>query len=108
MNLLSIEKSGEKWYKNSLFPLLPLLRLYKRDSRHSSGFCFQWLFVKVWTLDHIEIELSFVCSTHWGIGITGIIPYLRFVFCLPCPERLEVWFSDKTNRAPTLEKDEQF
>lgn len=85
-----VEKRNE-WYNSSKFSLIPLLRIKKADEWNTSGFTFEWLFIKIWTLDACEFEITFTISGHWGLGFTILFPYLRFVFCIPFPWKLEMW-----------------
>ena len=66
-----------KWLKNDTFPIIPIS--YEREK----GFSVRWLFFTFWTLDYIEFEFAFVCSSHWGIGLIGILPYLRWTITIP-------------------------
>lgn len=73
------------WYKNDRFSLLPKLKLKKADKENTSSFIFNWLFIKIWSLDSFQFEIAFVISEHWGIGFTMILPYIRIVCCIPLP-----------------------
>lgn len=95
----------KKWYRNEVFPLLPILSIKKSDYHNTSGFTFHWLFLKLWSLDAFTFELAFNISTHWGIGITAIVPYLRIVFCIPCPMRLGIKIDRLLNRRPEVSKE---
>lgn len=79
-----------KWYNNVTFPLLPVLTIRKANKHSTSVFGFNWLFFRIWTLDSFAFELTLVADTHWGIGITAILPYLRIVVCIPFPESLAI------------------
>lgn len=79
------EYRKEKWYNNHVFPLIPIIIVKKKDKYNTSGFSFKWLFFNLWSLDSFAFELSFVCTSHWGIGIIGILPYLRWVVTIPLP-----------------------
>lgn len=89
-----------KWFQNHFFPLVPILTWNKATPHNTSNFCFEWLFFKVWTLDCFDFELSFVVSSHWGLGVVGSIPYLRFVACVPIPERFSTWVQRNLWRNP--------
>jgi hypothetical protein len=94
---------NRKWYKNPTFSLLPLLVIKTADEHNTGGFSFDWLFLRVWTLDAVGFELAVVADSHWGVGINGILPYLRWVCCVPCPERLGMWLQANTWRKPKPE-----
>lgn len=79
------------WYNNNQFPIIPIFTKKKGDEYNTKSFSFCWLFLKVWTLDAFQFEISFTADSHWGIGITALLPYLRIVFCIPCPMRLQRW-----------------
>jgi len=90
----------EKWYNMNIFPLIPVVQSKKADEHNTTGFSFRWLFFTFWSLDCFAFELSFVFDTHWGIGFIGILPYLRWVICIPCPEKISIIVSRKLNRKP--------
>lgn len=91
----------EKWYNKNVFPLIPVITTRKADKHNTSRFTFRWLFFTIWTLDSFSFELAIVATTHWGIGLIGILPYLRWVVTIPCPESLGIWFDRKFNRKPS-------
>lgn len=90
----------EKWYNRNIFPLVPLITIKKSDDNNTSGFTFRWMVFTFWSLDSFSFELSIVATTHWGIGIIGILPYLRWVIAIPCPERLGIFIDRKLGRKP--------
>lgn len=83
-------RKPRKWYTNYTFPLLPVLTTMKADEHNTSGFSFHWLFFRVWTLDSFGFEVTLVADTHWGVGITAILPYLRIAVCIPFPESFAI------------------
>ena len=94
----SVNYRKEKWYNRYIFPLVPVLQIKKSDEYNTSGFSFRWLVFTFWSLDHFSFELSFNIDTHWGIGFSGIIPYLRWVIAIPCPEKVRIWIYKKLTR----------
>lgn len=80
----------EKWYNRNIFPLVPVITIKKADEHNTSGFTFRWLFFTFWSLDSFQFELSLVADTHWGIGLIGIFPYIRWVIAIPCPKKLGI------------------
>lgn len=88
----------EKWYNRNIFPLIPLLKIKKSDEFNTNGFTFRWLFFTIWSLDSFGFEFSLVATTHWGIGFIGIIPYIRWVVAIPCPERIGILIDRKLCR----------
>lgn len=98
------EQRVQKWYSRNIFPLIPILEVKKSDEYNTSGFTFRWLFITLWSLDNIDFEISFVITSHWGIGFIGILPYLRWVLAIPCPEKLGIWIDKKFNRGRNLYK----
>jgi hypothetical protein len=90
----------EKWYNKNIFPLIPVITIRKSNEHNTSNFTFRWLFFTIWTLDGFQFEVAVVADTHWGIGVIGILPYLRWVVTIPCPEKLGMWFSRNLNRKP--------
>jgi hypothetical protein len=87
-----------KWYYNETFPILPIVRIRKADKYNTWSISIKWLFFTLWTLDTFQFELSIVFDTHWGIGIIGIMPYLRWCICIPCPMKLGIKFNKLTSR----------
>lgn len=80
----------QKWYNRNIFPLVPVLEIRKADEHNTSNFTFRWMFLTLWTLDVPSIEVAVVADTHWGFGVIGILPYLRWVFTIPCPEKVSM------------------
>ena len=89
----------QKWYNRNVFPLVPIITVKKADEHNTSEFTFRWLVFTIWTLDSFGFEFSLVATTHWGIGFIGILPYLRWVVAIPCPERLSILIYRKLNRS---------
>jgi len=90
----------EKWYNKNIFPLIPVITIKKADQYNTRGFTFRWLVFTFWSLDAFQFELSFNIDTHWGIGVTFLLPYLRGVIAIPCPMRLAIFISKKLDRKP--------
>jgi len=88
----------QKWYNKNVFPLVPVLEIKKADEHNTGGFTFRWLIFTFWTLDSFSFEASIVCDTHWGLGLTAILPYLRAVICIPCPEKISIYIDKKLSR----------
>jgi hypothetical protein len=88
----------EKWYNRNIFPLLPVIERRKSNEHNTSSFSFRWLIFTFWTLDHFSFELSIVATEHWGVGVIGILPYLRWVIAIPCPESLGIKISNLLGR----------
>ena len=101
---MSVTASGtnrnQKWYNQSIFPLIPVITTKKADEHNTSGFSFKWLVFTFWSLDSFKFELSFHIDTHWGVGVAFILPYLRGVIAIPCPIKLVIWIDRKTGRKP--------
>ena len=93
-------RQKNKWYNRHIFPLVPVITTIKADKHNTSGFSFSWLFFKFWSLDSFQFELAFNVGTHWGIGITFILPYLRGVIAIPCPVKLSIWIDRNLDRGP--------
>ncbi len=94
----------EKWYSTYRFPLIPVYTYRKGDKYNTKSLSFRWLFFTFWTLDSFQFELSFVIDTHWGIGITGILPYFRWTLCIPCPEKLGIKITNLLDRKTSFVK----
>lgn len=88
----------QRWYNKNVFPLIPLLEVKKANEHNTSGFTFRWLFITVWTLDSVQFELALNADTHWGIGLKGLLPFLRWVIAIPCPERTGIWINKHFSR----------
>ena len=92
----------QKWYNRNVFPLVPILEIKKANEHNTRGFSFRWLFFTFWSLDSVQFELSFVATTHWGVGFIGLLPYLRWVVTIPCPEKIGILFDRYTSRSRNL------
>lgn len=86
-----MEAKQIKWYNRGKFQILPRLVIIKESDYANGGFAFDWLFLRLWSLDSFSFEVAAVCDCHWGLGLTAIIPRLRIVFAIPCPEKLAAW-----------------
>lgn len=95
---------SDKWYNHNKFSLIPVLHLIKADLHSTSRFNFRWLFLEMWSRDSFDFELAFVISTHWGIGITMLLPYLRIKFTVPCTEKIDMFVSKYLDRKPLILK----
>ena len=91
---------SKKWYNHHVFSLIPILQIKKANYHNTSGFTFRWLFLTIWSLDNFGFELALNIDTHWGIGFTAIIPYLRIRCTIPCPEHLAVKIDKYLSRKP--------
>jgi hypothetical protein len=98
----------EYWYNRNIFPLIPIITTKKADKHNTSGFTFRWLVFTLWSLDSFQFEISMNIDTHWGIGFTGILPYLRWVVAIPCPERLGIWLDRNLSRRCAFQKEDYF
>lgn len=95
---------AQNWYSNEKFPLIPLLRIKKGDKYNTNNFTFKWLFFTIWSLDSFCFEASLNIDTHWGIGFTGLLPYLRIIVAIPCPDKIGFWIDKHLNRHPDFNK----
>ena len=104
MNQAKLEPTGffsgnpKKWYNNWIFPLVPIINFRSADKHHTSKISFKWLFLTFWTLDGFSFELSIIANTHWGIGVIGLLPYLRFAITIPCLENISRWVMNNLHR----------
>jgi len=81
-------RKPRKWYTNYTFPLVPVI-WYRNDDEHNTfNWDFHWMFFRLWTRDAFDFEVALTVGTQWGIGVTALLPYLRIVICIPCPEIL--------------------
>lgn len=90
----------QRWYNRGVFPLVPVIEIKKADEYNTRGFVFRWLFFTIWSLDHPEFEVSLVASTHWGIGLVGVLFYLRWVITIPCTDKVAIWIYRNIDRKP--------
>lgn len=95
----------EKWYNKNIFPLVPIITLRKEDEHNTKNFTFRWLIFTFWSLDAFQFELSFNIDTRWGIGFTFLLPYLRGVIAIPCPEKLSFWVDRNLSRKVRAQKE---
>jgi hypothetical protein len=93
------QQRKDKWYNLERFPLVPKLSKDAATEYSTSGFSFRWLFFKIWSRDAFDFEIAFTIDpTHWGIGFTALLPYLRVVVCVPFPVKIGIWFQRNTWR----------
>lgn len=83
-------RKPRRWYTNYTFPLLPVIGYCNTDEYNTFNWDFHWIFFKVWTRDAFDFEIALVADTHWGIGLTAKLPYLRIVCAIPCAEWLAI------------------
>ena len=74
----------------------------KANEYNTSGFTFRWLFITLWTIDSPSFEIAIVADTHWGVGLVGLFPYLRWCISIPCPERIGSWINKHFSRSRHL------
>lgn len=98
---------NKKWYKSSIFPLIPIIEAKKENEYNTSHFSFRWLFITIWTIDNFCFELSIVADSHWGIGFVGLLPYFRWALAIPCPVNLGIWVEKKLSRKTIIEKNKE-
>lgn len=91
-----------KWYNSYKFPIVPQLRTKPGDFHNTPGFTFEWLILKIWSLDSPGFEIALNCDTHFGIGVTAILPYLRVVLCVPLPQKFSEWSMNNLWRKPPV------
>jgi hypothetical protein len=94
-----------KWYNHYRFPLIPVVETRKADKYNTKNISFTWMFLKFWVLDCFEFEIAFTLTSHWGIGIAMILPYLRIVFAIPFPESWLMRWNKLTSRSSNLNYD---
>jgi len=92
----------KKAIKCGRFFFTPQIAYRKKNKYNSTNFTFNWLILNIWTLDHFDFEVAINIGTHWGIGITMVLPYLRIVCCVPCPFFIERWVNKYLYRAPKI------
>lgn len=98
----------EKWWNKSIFPLIPVIEYKKKDKYNTSFISLRWLFFTFWTLDSASVEVAFTIDTHWGVGVTFLLPYLRGAVTIPCPNKLGSWWYKNTARKSENEKNQFF
>jgi hypothetical protein len=99
------EYKERKWYNNEIFPLIPYITTKKSNEHNTSCFSFHWLFFKIWSLDTFNFELALVVDpSHWGVGITAILPYLRFVCTIPTHWKVGMVWDKWTSRKSKILK----
>lgn len=97
--VLKSDHPPRRWYNNLNFPLVPIWTTRPADEYNTFSWSFTWLFIKLWSLDSFQFELAFNFDpTHWGVGVTAIVPYLRIVLCIPFPQKFQMWWWKYTYR----------
>ncbi len=103
-NTVKYTRRKKRWYSSDIFPLVPVITTRRANEHNTSSFSFKWLFFTVWSLDAFEFEVTVVCDAHWGIGVVGVFPYIRWVVCIPCPYRLQYWVQRNLWRRPKVDQ----
>lgn len=85
MDECKTEQKPGRWYNSYEFPLIPQFTYRKGDKWNTDDYSFHWLGIRLWTLDSFDFDLSVGISCHWGIYVSGVLPYLRWVFAIPLP-----------------------
>ena len=80
-----------KWYNSHAFPLIPVFTYKKAEKYNTTRIGFDWLFLRIWSLDTFGFEFGVQADTHFGIGFTAILPYTRIVLCIPIPQKIQWW-----------------
>jgi hypothetical protein len=91
---------NQKWYNKRIFPLIPTIESKPADEYNTSSYCFRWLIFTFWTIDTPQFELSIVIDSHWGIGIIGLLPYVRWVIAVPIPKVISHYVYRNFSRKP--------
>ena len=78
--------------------LVPVITIKKANKHNTSGFTFRWLFFTFWSLDAFQFQLSFNIDTHWGIGITFLLPYLVTQIHTSLSNNIQEHFIDHLNK----------
>jgi len=86
--------------KDRKFNVLPFIEIKEADEHNTSHFYFRWLFLTFWVLDTPNLAVEIACSDHWGFGVIGLLPYLRWAITIPIPVNPDKWyaFSRKLHR----------
>lgn len=80
---------------SSIFPLIPEYGTRPGGQHNTKSWWFNWLIFRLWSMDSFNFEVTFVISEHWGIGFVGMLPYVRWVACIPCPPKLGSYIQQK-------------
>lgn len=94
-----------KWYRDVKFPLVPRLRVLppgRPPSEYDDGrigyFWFRWLIFTAYSFEVPSFEVAVVCDTNNGIGFHGVLLYVRWFVCVPCPRRLGMRINNALRR----------
>lgn len=104
MDVCKTEQKPREWYSMSEFPLLPEISYREGDKWNTSSYSFHWLFIRLWSLDSFDFELSVGIDAHWGIHVCGILPYTRWVIGIPLPYSVQKFVYNKLWRKPKNEE----
>lgn len=66
------------WWR---FPLLPMISIKQQDDWNNWGFSFDWMFIKVWNMDSVELSVQFSIEEQLSIKI--FVPYLIVYLHIP-------------------------
>lgn len=72
----------EPWYKNTRFPLIPVLKIKKGNEWNSRGFTFTWLGLMISDAMSPHLDFHFYILSHSLIGFRVGIPYVNIWFHL--------------------------
>lgn len=88
------------WYNSYQFPIIPVIQTRPANEHNTWSFSFEWLFIRIWSLDSFGFEIALTISEHWGVGFTVILPYLRLIFAIPLPYKFGFWVQENLWRHP--------
>jgi hypothetical protein len=85
------EREPVPWYRHPAFPLLPMAEYRPGDEQNAAQVSFTWLWLRVWTLSHAELELAVALESN-GLNVKLIVMWLRVVVrVIPLPYRWLNW-----------------
>lgn len=91
----------ERWYHWWRFPLLPRIRIKKANEWNTSGFHFDWLVFRAWSMDNVQIQVEAALDDQ-QLVLRAMVPY--FIFGIFIPVFPQKWTQKLWRKPPAYKR----
>jgi len=97
---LGMMKREDPWWSHPIFPLVPQFEYRKGDEWDANGWCFSWLWFRLWSLEHFALEISAEIDES-GVNVRASLPWLRVIVrVIPFPYSVSWKIFGRLRRKP--------